>query len=49
MFNELKPNLDELHLNLERMKQEMQHNTIKTEIENRIIHFAPSADESVIL
>jgi C-terminal processing protease CtpA/Prc len=49
MFDEIKPNLDELHLNLERMKQEMKHSGTGTGIEKQIIRYAPGADKSVIL
>jgi C-terminal processing protease CtpA/Prc len=49
MFDEIKPNLDELRLNLERMKQEMRHSELGTEIEKQIIRYAPDASESVIL
>ncbi|HVN47550.1 MAG TPA: PDZ domain-containing protein [Bacteroidota bacterium] len=46
--DEIKPTFDELRLNLERMRQELQHSERGIEIENRMIQFAPR-DESVTL
>jgi membrane-associated protease RseP (regulator of RpoE activity) len=48
MFNEIKPNLDNLHLNLERMRQEMQRGETGVEIK-KIFRSIPDESESMIL